>query len=335
MNILNENNTNKNYCLNNNKKYLKIKHLIFDLENTILLNQEIIMNLLLTMKNLNQNQKKILSEKFKTIINNFKRKMNIKKEINKINSKILINKQIIEENKKNINENYIYFEDQIKELDQNINKKTSLIKTFKKKFIEVEIYIQRECKEYEKYSNWQNFSIYLFMNKNEHYLKEKEYFNNKVMKLKKRIKIIKEENNFIKQPIFNISNKYLKIFDYFNDKILFFERKNEFLNFFLKNLDEKFEKKEKIPPFVKLLFSKNQIENMINKQYSLNTINNTIDKPSILKKNQINEDEKKIFKLSSINFDKNIKDEMNEIITVEDGDEIYNWEISNMENNIE
>ena len=276
------------------------------------------MNLLLTIKNLNQKEKKILCEKFEKIMKNFKKKMNIKKEINKINSKILINKQIIEENKKNINENYIYFEDQMNEINQNINKKSSLIKTFKKKFIEVEIYIQRECKNYEKFSFWENFSINFFMNKNEKLLKEKEYFNYKILNLKKRINFLIEENNFIKQPIFNISNCYLKIIDFYNDKNLLFERKKEFFNFFLKKLCENLEKKEKIPSFIKIL--KFQIE----KECSLNSLN---DK-SILKKESF-KDENKIFKISSINFDKN-NNEINDLITVEN-DEIYNWEISQNE----
>lgn len=276
------------------------------------------MNLLLTIKNLNQKEKKILCEKFEKIMKNFKKKMNIKKEINKINSKILINKQIIEENKKNINENYIYFEDQMNEINQNINKKSSLIKTFKKKFIEVEIYIQRECKNYEKFSFWENFSINFFMNKNEKFLKEKEYFNYKILNLKKRINFLIEENNFIKQPIFNISNCYLKIIDFYNDKNLLFERKKEFFNFFLKKLCKNLEKKEKIPSFIKIL--KFQIE----KDCSLNSLN---DK-SILKKESF-KDENKIFKISSINFDKN-NNEINDLITVEN-DEIYNWEISQNE----
>lgn len=276
------------------------------------------MNLLLTIKNLNQKEKKILCEKFEKIMKNFKKKMNIKKEINKINSKILINKQIIEENKKNINENYIYFEDQMNEINQNINKKSSLIKTFKKKFIEVEIYIQRECKNYEKFSFWENFSINFFMNKNEKFLKEKEYFNYKILNLKKRINFLIEENNFIKQPIFNISNCYLKIIDFYNDKNLLSERKKEFFNFFLKKLCENLEKKEKIPSFIKIL--KFQIE----KDCSLNSLN---DK-SILKKESF-KDENKIFKISSINFDKN-NNEINDLITVEN-DEIYNWEISQNE----
>ena len=276
------------------------------------------MNLLLTIKNLNQKEKKILCEKFEKIMKNFKKKMNIKKEINKINSKILINKQIIEENKKNINENYIYFEDQMNEINQNINKKSSLIKTFKKKFIEVEIYIQRECKNYEKFSFWENFSINFFMNKNEKLLKEKEYFNYKILNLKKRINFLIEENNFIKQPIFNISNCYLKIIDFYNDKNLLFERKKEFFNFFFKKFCENLEKKEKIPSFIKIL--KFQIE----KECSLNSLN---DK-SILKKESF-KDENKIFKISSINFDKN-NNEINDLITVEN-DEIYNWEISQNE----
>ena len=58
------------------------------------------------------------------------------------------------------------------------------------------------------------------MNKNEKFLKEKEYFIFKVTKLKKQIKFLIEENNFIKQPIFNISNHYLKIIDFYNDKNL-------------------------------------------------------------------------------------------------------------------
>ena len=76
--------------------------------------------------NLKQDQKRKLMNNFEKIVNYFKTKKQLRLDINEINGKILINKQIIEETRRRNEENYLYYKDQIIELTDNVNKKSSL-----------------------------------------------------------------------------------------------------------------------------------------------------------------------------------------------------------------
>ena len=110
-NLLNNNNPQNKSNNNNNKNQdedlerkrrknsLKIQQHISDLENTVLINQECI-NKMIPSLGMNETEKNKLLSNMNKILNYFNEKKKIRKKINEINSKMLINKQIIEEIKK-------------------------------------------------------------------------------------------------------------------------------------------------------------------------------------------------------------------------------------------
>ena len=142
-------------------------------------------------------------------MNIFNEKKNIRKKINEINSKMLINKQIIEEIKRRRDEGYLMYKDQITNLNESVNKKTSLVKQFQKKFSEVEIFIQRESQtdeHIEQYGKWKTFTVIPFMKKNEDILKKKCFYEDQVNKKKASLEILEKENNVLKEKKENNKN---------------------------------------------------------------------------------------------------------------------------------
>ena len=133
---------------NRRKNNLKLQQHISDLENTVLINQECINNMISILQ-MNQADKNKLASSIKKITNYFNEKKKYRKKKKEINSKMLINKQIIEEIKRRRDEGYLMYKDQMKNLSESVNKKTSLVKQFQKKFSEVEIFIQRESQTEE------------------------------------------------------------------------------------------------------------------------------------------------------------------------------------------
>ena len=148
-----------------------------------------------------QIEKKKILDVIEKISQLFNEKKNYRKQKNEINSKILINKQIIEEIKRRRDEGYSMYKDQMTNLNEGVTKKTSLVKQFQKKFSEVEIFIQRECQNEDhvkKYGKWKTFTIIPFMKKNEDILKKKCFFEEYVNNRKKEIEILEEENKNLK-----------------------------------------------------------------------------------------------------------------------------------------
>ena len=182
------------------KNNLKIQQHISDLENTVLINQECINNMIPTLQ-LKQAQKKKLIASIKNITNYFNEKKKYRKKKNEINSKMLINKQIIEEIKRRRDEGYLMYKDQMTNLSEGVTKKTSLVKQFQKKFSEVEIFIQRESQieeNIEKYGKWKTFTVITFMKRNEDILKKKCFYEEEVNKRKKEIENLEKENALLK-----------------------------------------------------------------------------------------------------------------------------------------
>ena len=103
-NKIEENDTDKERIRRKNN--LKIQQHISDLENTVLINQECTNNMI-PLLHLKQAQKKKLISSFKNITNYFNEKKNNRKKKTEINSKILINKQIIKKNKRRRYEVYL------------------------------------------------------------------------------------------------------------------------------------------------------------------------------------------------------------------------------------
>ena len=154
-------------------------------------------------------------------MNIFNEKKNIRKKINEINSKMLINKQIIEEIKRRRDEGYLMYKDQITNLTESVNKKTSLVKQFQKKFSEVEIFIQRESQtdeHIEQYGKWKTFTVIPFMKKNEDILKKKCFYEDQVNKKKTTLEILEKENDILKvKKENNINNNENNINNFINN----------------------------------------------------------------------------------------------------------------------
>ena len=273
INILMNNNKPKDNKIQNDtdkerirrKNNLKIQQHISDLENTVLINQECINNMI-PLLHLKQAQKKKLISSLKNITNYFNEKKNNRKKKTEISSKILINKQIIEEIKRRRDEGYLMYKDQMTNLSENVTKKTSLVKQFQKKFYEVEIFIQRESQteeHIEKYGKWKTFTVIPFMKRNEDILKKKCFYEEEINKKKKDIQNLEKENGILKdnKELNNINNINITEKDIKNyyDKVIDINKKeNELMKCYLNIISENNFKKEIIPTFK----SKNPISNL-------------------------------------------------------------------------
>ena len=245
------------------KNNLKIQQHISDLENTVSLNQECINNMIPLLQ-LNQSQKNKLIASIKKITNYFNDKKAYRKKKNEINSKMLINKQIIEEIKRRRDEGYLMYKEQTSNLSESVTKKTSLVKQFQKKFSEVEIFIQRESQtdeHIEKYGKWKTFTVIPFMKRNEDILKKKCFYEEEVNKKKKEIENLEKENGLLKyKNEININNiNDTNIIKEYYEKIMDINKKeNELMKCYLNIISENNFKKEIIPTFK----SKNPIVNL-------------------------------------------------------------------------
>ena len=245
------------------KNNLKIQQHISDLENTVSLNQECINNMIPLLQ-LNQTQKNKLIASIKKITNYFNDKKAYRKKKNEINSKMLINKQIIEEIKRRRDEGYLMYKEQTSNLSESVTKKTSLVKQFQKKFSEVEIFIQRESQtdeHIEKYGKWKTFTVIPFMKRNEDILKKKCFYEEEVNKKKKEIENLEKENGLLKYKneikINNINDTNI-IKEYYEKIMDINKKENELMKCYLNIISENNFKKEIIPTFK----SKNPIVNL-------------------------------------------------------------------------
>ncbi len=249
---------------------MKIQQHISDLENTVLINQECI-NKMLPVLELKQNERNKLISNINKITNYFNEKKNYRKKKNEINSKMLINKQIIEEIKRRRDEGYLMYKDQMTNLSDSVTKKTSLVKQFQKKFSEVEIFIQRECQtedHIEQYGKWKTFTVIPFMKKNEDILKKKCFYEEEVNNKKKDIEDLEKENDILKKQVEknmnnnNIinenENEMAKIEEYYNKSINLTKKEIELMKCRLNIISDIDFKKSLIPTFK----SKNPISNL-------------------------------------------------------------------------
>jgi hypothetical protein len=231
---------------------------------------------MLPILELKQNEKNKLIANITKISNFFNEKKNYRKKKNEINSKMLINKQIIEEIKRRRDEGYLMYKDQMINLSESVSKKTSLVKQFQKKFSEVEIFIQRECQtedHIEKYGKWKTFTVIPFMKKNEDILKKKCFYEEEVNNKKKDIENLEKENELLREQIeknknINLNNnniiinddkdKINKINEYY-DKVLSLNKKEIELMKCRRNIISDVNFKKSIIPTFK---SKNPISNL-------------------------------------------------------------------------
>ena len=253
--------------LKHRKNEIQMQQHIFDLEKTISLNQEII-NKVITTLNLSEKEQKSLLNKVEKIYIYFNNKQEYRYKMKNIQSKILMNKQIIEEIKRRKDEIVFIHKDQINNMQNSVTKKGNAVKQFQKKFKEVEIFIQRESKKeenLEKFGKWKNFTLIPFMKKNEELLKRKYFYeveiknrNENLEKLDKEIKKFKEDKNNNKLNKITLGNRKKIIENIYKNNLKLCENEKEFLNVISGLLFENNSKKLKIPSFK----SKNPISNL-------------------------------------------------------------------------
>ena len=183
------------------KNEIQIQHHIFDLEKTISLNQDVINKIIPTLNTTEKNKKALLNN-IQKIYKYFNNKQEYRFKKKNLKSKILMNKQIIQEIKRRKDEIVFMYKDQINHMQNSVNKKGNMVKLSQRKFKEVEIFIQRESKKeenLEKYGKWKNFTLIPFMRKNEELLKRKYFYEMNIKKTKENIDKIKHENDLIKK----------------------------------------------------------------------------------------------------------------------------------------
>jgi len=76
-----------------------------------------------------------------------KKRKKLRKDKGKMRSKLLMDQQILEEFKRRSEENNAYYQEQVDEINENIEKKDEFIKQYEKKFNEVEIYVQKQSRQ--------------------------------------------------------------------------------------------------------------------------------------------------------------------------------------------
>ena len=212
-----------------------------------------------------QENKNLIAKRIEIIHKLFDNFQLMRKKIENIKSKNLVNSQIYEEVKRRINENKKFYDEKIEDINSLVKKKVIILKKVQKKFLEIQIYIRRESQNYYGFrKQFSNFSITPFILENEYLNKYKSKLNEsfeekinrmktlnvpiKEIKSKNKNKKNKEEKNNINIIIINENgNEYLNNNNINND-LISLEDSNEKLNKYLINKQEeiKFYENKKI-----------------------------------------------------------------------------------------
>ena len=214
------------------KTKIDINNHIFDLENTLSINLDLINNIISITDFKNINEKNKIKEKFIKILEIYKKRKDLKKNLQESKGKILVQNQILEEVKRNKNENLNNYSDKIDELLNALEKKVICIKKFQKKYDEVDEYIKGECKYSQKWKkNYNEFEMLPFLLENENLILAKDELINNIHDLNSGIIITSRENKEYKNKKFSINDnsnlKYDNLIEKYitNNKII--ENKNK------------------------------------------------------------------------------------------------------------
>ena len=214
---------------------------------------------LLKMRKENKN---LIAKRIEIIHKLFDNFQLIRKKIENIKSKNLVNNQIYEEVKRRIVENKKFFDDKINDVNSLIKKKGIILKKVQKKFLEIQVYIRRECQNYYPFKKqFSNFSITPFILENEYLNKYKSKLNES----------FEEKKNYIKKRKTTKKNRKNK-----NINIIINEPESNLLNKKEESANDKLEKY--------LLNKDEEIKFYENKKLNLKSIN-LVYKSKITKKN--------------------------------------------------
>jgi len=205
-----------------------------------------------------QENKNLIAKRIEIIHKLFDNFQLMRKKIENIKSKNLVNNQIYEEVKRRLNENKKFYDEKISDINSMIKKKVIILKKVQKKFLEIQIYIRRESQNYYGFrKQFSNFSITPFILENEYLNKYKtklnESFEEKINCMKTLNIPIKEIKNKNKKKQEEKDNINIIIIneegnDINNNDLISFENSNDKLNKYLTNKQEeiKFYENKKI-----------------------------------------------------------------------------------------
>ena len=168
-----------------------------DLKHTLLLTFQMIRTLLQGKENC------ALLDKVKKIEETLSKKEKLREKKKQIKTKILLDSQICEENKRRREENTTVFDSEIEEQKESVKNKDMFFKQYRKKFNDIESYIQRECKKFPKWKRlFMEYEILPF-------LLENEEMSNKRKALENEINIANIKLNLVRQLCLIKYKKYL------------------------------------------------------------------------------------------------------------------------------
>ena len=278
-----------------------------------------------------QENKNLIAKRIEIIHKLFDNFQLMRKKIENIKSKNLVNNQIYEEVKRRINENKKFYDEKIEDINSLVKKKVIILKKVQKKFLEIQIYIRRESQNYYGFrKQFSNFSITPFILENEYLNKYKSKLNEsfeekinrmktlnvpiKEIKSKNKNKKNKEEKNNINIIIINENgNEYLNNNNINNNDLISLEDTSDKLNKYLINKQEEIKfyenkkinlKKINLVYKSKVVRKKSAFKNEINISISQDLQNNN----EISMINQTNNNE---------NLESNINNTFYELFTVE------------------
>jgi hypothetical protein len=257
------------------------------------LNLELIDNILPTIHFKNIEERKKIKEKLLNINILVKKRINLLKSKKEIQSKILVDNQIFEEEKRRKDENLSLYEDKIEDIKDNIDKKIIFIKRFQKKYNDIEVYIRRECLSFPRWKKlFSEYEIITFLIENENLIRLKNELYKDIKNYDSYLKLLIKENIELKKRdecIYSFdenkndnedNNKYNELINEYNSKYKFLlnnvnKIKNKFKNITYKynNISNYFQIKNNESNIV----SNNNINDTIEeKNLNITNITNTI-----------------------------------------------------------
>ena len=185
--------------------------------------------------NLKEEDKNKLIEKIKNIQNLFEQKKTLITNKKNINGEILINRQILEENKRIKTENLSSYKEQYDELLSNVIRKELRLKKYHKKFLEVEQYARREFGKYGIKNFYKKINVIAYVIQNENLILRKNSLISDIKMLFYNLNTEVKENYHLKsngniqltnanlnqrKSINKLNNQYDSIIKLYSNKIL-------------------------------------------------------------------------------------------------------------------
>ena len=298
---------------NNNLKNTK-KNSLYDLQRTLDINIEILKNY---FKNTTSamtllNQDKQIMDKLEIFVNKYNKKKEMVKKIKEIKSKILIQHQIFFESKRKLQETLNNCKESLLDNEDAVNNKDEYVKLFQKKFVEVEIYLQRitaDMEDERKKKYYQTYKMDVFTNLNTTLNKKKEVLEEEINKYKTGKNKLKLENKKIKKD---------EKVNMEEEKNRDLEREKEDESIKKKNemIEEKYkgfvkDKMKKLNALKKFMNNNCNIDKLLNRKNNNNKNNINEIKESIITNDIEDKNKKKITMFKKVDVKKNKNSERN------------------------